>query len=102
MKRSLRDYLLTLIIAVVIFAIAAVFLISFVENLMGDVVQKVGSSEDNGTVETSPQTGEPAGTSTQAQTPVQSSDEIINFLILGLDRSGKHADAIFLVGINAA
>ena len=45
MKRSIRDYLLTLVLAILVFAVAAFFLIRAGETLMGDVVEKIGSDE---------------------------------------------------------
>ncbi len=99
MKRSLRDYLLTLTLAVVIFAVVAVFLIQAAEGLMEDVVTKIGSE------------GETEETVTQEEpkteeVPVQGEnvtpeDVSATFLLLGLDHKKEHVDSIFLVGINA-
>ena len=46
MKRSLRDYLLTLAVAVAVFTVVALFLIRAAEGLMGDVVTKIGAQEE--------------------------------------------------------
>lgn len=101
MKRSLRDYLLTLAVAIVVFTVAAIFLIRAAEGLMGDVVNKIGSQgEENPTEEILTETGEslPVGGG-NVQTP--EADTVCTFLLLGVDHNKKNADAIFLVGINA-
>ena len=46
MKRSLRDYLVTLLLGIVIFSVVAVFVIQAAEGLMEDVVIKIGSNAD--------------------------------------------------------
>lgn len=98
MKRSLKDYLITLVAAVVVFAVVAFFLIGAAESLMGAVVEKVASSSQKEAtpVETAvTQTEEtPAGEAKQK-------DNVVTFLVLGLDKTNKNADAVFLVGINA-
>ncbi len=102
MKRSLRDYLLTLAVAIAVFTVVAVFLIRAAEGLMGDVVHKIGAQEEETKTEEglTPETQEslPAGSDN-----VQTSEEDITatFLFLGVDHNEKNADAIFLVGINA-
>lgn len=96
MKRSLRDFLLTLIIAVVIFAVVAVFLVSFVENLFGDVVDKVGFAGEKN----EEQTSQTAPATQAGAIPEEQEDRIVNFLVIGTDRNGK-ADSLFLIGINA-
>lgn len=99
MKRSLRDYLVTLLLSIVIFSAAAVFLIQAAEELMEDVVIKIGSdvSEEEAAPEEKPQ---------ESVTPDPEQEEVekdvtATFLLLGLDYNKKNADAIFLVGINA-
>jgi len=103
MKRSLRDYLLTLAVAVAIFTVVAVFLIRAAEGLMGDVVNKIGAQEEETNTEESlvPETQEslPAGSGNVQTTPTE--DVTATFLLLGVDHGEKNADAIFLVGINA-
>lgn len=47
MKRSVRDYLLTLILALVIFSVVAFFLIRAAESLMGDVMDKIETQKEN-------------------------------------------------------
>lgn len=101
MKRSLRDYLMTLCLAVLIFTIVAIFLIQAAEGLMQDVVTKIGS-EGTETVEEVPEPTKPAEPQTApsaGETPEQ--DITATFLLLGLDYKEKNADAIFLVGLNA-
>ena len=100
MMRSLRDYLMTLCLAVLIFAIVAIFLIQAAEGLMQDVVTKIGE-EGTETVEKIP---EPTKKPDPEQPPAAEEkveDVTATFLLLGLDYNKKNADAIFLVGINA-
>ncbi|MBR7165244.1 MAG: hypothetical protein IKD18_03100 [Clostridia bacterium] len=47
MKRSIRDFLLTLILALVIFSVVAFFLIRAAESLMGDVMDKIETQKEN-------------------------------------------------------
>jgi LCP family protein required for cell wall assembly len=104
MKRSLRDYLLTLGLAVLIFTVVAFFLIQAAEGLMGDVVNKIGSENVTQT-----QTSEEVSTLPSGETPPQQApssgqqtpDQTATFLLMGVDHSGQNADAVFLVGINA-
>ncbi len=101
MKQSLRDYVITLCLALVIFAVVAFFLIRAGEGLMGDVVHKIGSEKEEvtETLETpSTQESTPAGATPQ---PEKVPDTMATFLLMGLDHSEKNADAIFLVCINA-
>lgn len=107
MKRSLRDYLLTLVLAIVIFAIVAVFLIQAAEGLMKDVVNKIDSDEK---MPEEVVTSEPV----QNEEPVQNQnpegsgeveketqeDISVTFLILGLDYKKEKVDSIFLLGLN--
>lgn len=98
MKRSLRDYILTLVVAVVIFAVVAFFLVQIAEGLMGDVIHKIGSEGEN------PVTEEAGGESAPVVNPGSSSvstDDAVAFLLLGIDQQKNNADAIFLVGINS-
>lgn len=108
MKRSLRDYLVTLVLAVLVFAVVSVFLIQAAEGLMSDVVQKIGSEGETQTQEETVTGGSNSvpETTTQ-QTPVQNEppqqeeDRVLNLLVLGLDQNKQKADVIFLMGINA-
>ncbi|MBR2615848.1 MAG: LCP family protein [Clostridia bacterium] len=100
MKRSVRDYLLTLCVAVVFFAVVAFFLLQAAEGLMGDVVQKIGSQAQEETGEEAVAVGgesTPEGGGSSAS----KEDETVTFLIMGEDFDGENADAIFLLGINA-
>lgn len=99
MKRSLRDYLMTLCLAVLIFTIVAIFLIQAAEGLMQDVVTKIGS-EGTETVEKVPEPTKPADPQ-PAPSETTEKDVTATFLLLGLDYKEKNADAIFLVGLNA-
>ena len=45
MKRSFRDYFISLLLAIVVFAVVGVFLIQAAEGLMTDVVTKIGSED---------------------------------------------------------
>lgn len=98
MKQSLRDFLLTLLISIVVFAVVAFFLIQAAEGLMGDVVGNVRSSRDKGkdlpamneTAENPTATGE----GTQAR-------HTASMLFMVLDDQKKTADAIFFIGINS-
>ncbi len=97
MKRSLRDYLLTLCIAILIFTVTAFFLIQAAEGLMGDVIGKIGSQGETVTTE------EPSTLPSQpSATPDagQQKDVVATFLLIGVDQNKRQADAIFLVGIN--
>ncbi|MBR5295953.1 MAG: LCP family protein [Clostridia bacterium] len=104
MKRSLRDYLLTLVLAVVIFSVAAVFLIEAAEGLMKDVVTKIGSE---GEIEQETVTSEQASVSepetkdTSEQKEEVKEDVFSTFLLLGLDEKKEKLDSIFLIGLNA-
>jgi LCP family protein required for cell wall assembly len=100
MKRSLRDYLITLLLAIVIFSAVAVFLIQAAEGLMEDVVVKIGSDESEATEKLTAEA--PKQEETPAQTgEAEQKDVTATFLLLGLDHSKKNADAIFLIGVNA-
>ncbi|MBR4288822.1 MAG: LCP family protein [Clostridia bacterium] len=103
MKRSLRDYLLTLAVGAAIFTVVAIFLIRAAEGLMGDVVHKIGAQEEetNTGEILNPVTQEslPAGSGNVQTTPTE--EVTATFLLLGVDHGEKNADAIFLVGINA-
>ncbi|MBR2634954.1 MAG: LCP family protein [Clostridia bacterium] len=102
MKRSVRDFLLSLFLAVFVFAAAAFFLIDAAEVLMGDVMNKIGSvqTEENETGEN--QSGDPSDPSAGGvgQNRPHTADTV-NLLLVGEDRYGN-ADAIFLLGINSA
>ena len=99
MKRSLRDYLLTLVLAIVIFAIVAVFLIQAAEGLMTDVVEKIGSDEkEPEQVETSePVQNEENVQNENPQSPGEVQKETeenisVTFLIMGLDYKKEKVD----------
>jgi len=105
MKRSIRDYLLTLCLALVIFSVAAFFLIQVAEGLMGDVVDKIGSDQGKMPNQSDPNsTGElitgdlPIGTDPGTEVKY---DGTVTFLLMGVDQSNENADAVFLVGINS-
>ncbi len=104
MKRSLRDYLLTLVLAIVVFAIVAVFLIQAAEGLMKDVVTKIGSDEEAPEqVETSEpvQKEEPETPEAVGEVEKETTEDItVTFLILGLDYKKEKVDSIFLLGFN--
>ena len=104
MKRSLRDFFLTLLISVVIFAVAAFSLIGIAEGLMSDVVDKIDEAGEEGGESPSTTEGESlpvGGTPSQGIDPGASTkDRCVSFLLVGLDRQHNYADAIFLVGIN--
>ena len=95
MKRSLRDFLLTLGIAVVVFTLAAVFLIRGAEALMNDMVDYLHAKGSPAQTAEGP---DPAATGDPG---APAEDRIISFLVLGLDHEKQNADAIFLVAINA-
>lgn len=101
MKRSLRDYLVTLLLGIVIFSVVAVFLIQAAEGLMEDVVIKIGSEGE--AVEEIPVTQEAPlpGGETDQQPVTEEKDVTATFLLIGLDQNKQNADAIFLVGVNA-
>ncbi len=102
MKQSLRDYLITVCLALVIFAVVAFFLIRAGEGLMGDVVHKIGSEKETETqTAESVETGESQPVGAQPQPPEKTPDTVASFLLLGVDHNKKNADAIFLVCINA-
>lgn len=98
MKRSLRDYLMTLCIAVLIFTVVAFFLIQAAEGLMGDVIGKIGSEGEVATQEEIGVSQTPSGGGSE---PEQQKDAVATFLLMGVDQNKRQADAIFLVGINA-
>ncbi len=97
MKRSLRDFLLTLALAALIFTIVAFFLIQLAEGLMNDVIDKIGAEGTQETVTAQGETNRPASAS---PVPDGKEDKTITFLMLGIDHSKNYADAIFLVGID--
>ena len=100
MKRSLRDYLVTLILGIVVFSVIAVFLIQAAEGLMEDVVTKIGSEADPDAEQV--QTKEDPAPEKETQEAVtEEKDLSATFLLIGLDHKKQNADAIFLVGINA-
>lgn len=101
MKRSLRDYLVTLILGIVIFSVVSVFLIQAAEGLMEDVVIKIGSDAEPDAEQLQTKE-EPAPDDGAQQEPVTEEKDLSStFLLIGLDHNKQNADAIFLVGINA-
>ncbi|MBQ3076164.1 MAG: LCP family protein [Clostridia bacterium] len=101
MKRSLRDYLVTLILGIVIFSVVGVFLIQAAEGLMEDVVIKIGSDAEPDAEQLQTKE-EPVTEDGAQQEPVtEEKDLSATFLLIGLDHKKQNADAIFLVGINA-
>ena len=100
MKRSFRDYLITLLLAIVVFSVVAVFLIQAGQGLMSDVISKLGSSEST-VMDPNSQGGNPAEQTPDPENPEVKKDKAATFLLIGLDYNNKNADAIFLVGINA-
>ncbi len=99
MKRSARDYVLTLTLAVVVFAVVAFFLYQIAQSLMGDVINKIGSEGENPTTQEQNDDGStPVGGGSAASGG--SGDRCAVFLLVGTDRKQGNADAIFLVGIN--
>ena len=101
MKRSFRDFLVTLALALLVFAIVSIFLVKAAEGLMGDVVEKVGSQGE--TQEEVEEAVEPEAENPEetAEEQPQKEDRVLTMLILGLDESGKIAQTILLVGFNA-
>ncbi len=96
MKRSLKDFLLTLVISIVIFAVVAFFLIRAAESLMGDVVGNVRSAgTGNKDVAVINETAE----ATPAGENPQPASQSLSMLFIILDDQGK-ADGIFLLGVN--
>ena len=84
MKRSLRDYLVTLILGIVVFSVIAVFLIQAAEGLMEDVVTKIGSEADPDAEQV--QTKEDPAPEKETQEAVtEEKDLSATFLLVGLD-----------------
>ena len=111
MKRSVRDFFLTLLVSVVIFAVAAFSLIGIAEGLMSDVVDKIdeaGVEGSENTTETSETSAPAGGTPSQGVDPGASTkDRCVSFLVVGLDRQHNHAEnahdeAFFVAGPKAA
>ena len=102
MKRSLRDFLFTLFIAVVIFSVAAFFLLRSVEGLMGDLVNKINHTDSVVTIPET-QTAELPETQTAetSDSPRQQEDNILTFCLVRLNPSKTKAEAILLAGVNA-
>ena len=102
MKRSLRDFLFTLFIAVVIFSVAAFFLLRSVEGLMGDLVTKINKTASTVKISDTATADLPVTNTQDApQTPVHSDDNIVTFCLIRLDPTKTKASAIFLAGVNA-
>ena len=101
MKRSLRDYLVTLLLGIVIFSVVAVFVIQAAEGLMEDVVIKIGSNAepDAEQVQTKEEPAPDEGI--QQEVVTEEKELAATFLLIGLDYNKQNADAIFLIGINA-
>ena len=99
MKRSIRDYFVALLLAIVVFAVVGVFLIQAAESLMSDVVTKIGSEESP--VEQVTEEGEEPEENFDFGFAPEQKDKTVTFLLVGLDYSRENADAIFLVGINS-
>lgn len=99
MKRSFRDFLVTLILALLVFAIVSIFIVKAAEGLMGDVVEKVGSQGEKKeeVIEEEPKEETPEETTEEAP----EEDRVLTVLIVGLDESGKNAQTILLIGFNA-
>jgi len=100
MKRSWRDFLLTLCLAILIFTVVAFFLIRIAEGLMGDLFTKIGSDYEPETVETVTEEGNSAPVQ-GTPAPDANEDVTVTFLLIGADHKKTEADAIFLVGLNA-
>ncbi len=100
MRRSIRDYLVTLCLGIFIFTVVAFFLIRAAEGLMVDVVDKIGSEGQTQTEEV-PETQVPDQPVNSEVLPEAKEDQMVTFLVMGLDLDEKKADSIFLVGINA-
>ncbi len=101
MKRSLRDYLVTLLLGIVIFSVVAVFLIQAAEGLMEDVVIKIGSDSEPEDVTPVTQEDSTPDDGGETQPVTEEKDLAATFLLIGLDHNKQNADAIFLVGVNA-
>jgi len=103
MKNFTRDFVLTVLIAVVVFSVSAFFLLEYAEGLMGDVVDKLdNAAAGNEQTQTSTQEGSlpVGGTPATGGSSTENQDRVVTFLFLGLDQKNLNADAIFLVGIN--
>lgn len=99
MKRSFRDYFISLLLAIVVFAVVGVFLIQAAEGLMTDVVTKIGS--EDAPAEKVTEEGSESGDASDPGAVPEHKDKAATFLLVGLDYTRENADAIFLVGINA-
>ncbi len=98
MKRSIRDYFIALLLAIVVFSALGIFLIQAAEGLMTDVISKIGSQdapEQKVTAEDS------AANEEGGEVGSEKKDKAATFLLIGLDYNRQNADAIFLVGISA-
>lgn len=100
MKRSIRDYLLTLFLAILVFAVVAFFLIRAAETLMGDVVEKIGSEEPVQAEQEKEPEPETTPVQTGGETPDPQAEVTLSFLFMLIDEK-ERADSIFLIGINA-
>ena len=85
MKRSLRDFLFTLFISVVIFSIAAFFVLSFVENLMVDVVEKVQDTEKKQPETVQTAEANVTSTSESPSVPSKSKEDILTFCVIEIE-----------------
>lgn len=94
MKQSLKDFLLTLVISIVIFAVAAFFLITAAEGLMNDVV---GNVHAGGSGKSS---SDSYAISSESGEASERDGKVMTLLFVAMD-DNKQADAIFLLGVDA-
>lgn len=95
MKRSLKDFLLTLVISIVIFAVVAFFLIRAAEGLMGDVVGSVRAPGEGGKGAAN---GEVSAEDPTRTDEVIAESRAVSMLFVVTDEKDR-ADAIFLLGV---
>ena len=95
MKQSVRDFLLSLVVSVVIFAVAAFFLIAAAEGLMSDVVGGVRDPHAKQSSSVVQQTAEESEDGDKNATD----SRVVSMLFVLMD-DDHHADAIFLLGVN--
>lgn len=96
MKQSLKDFLITFIVSVVIFAIVALFLIRAAESLMGDVVGGIRAPGANG--QSVSAVDDPASASNKEEESSENKKSV-TLLFVVTDDKGR-ADAAYLLGVD--
>lgn len=99
--RTLRDFLFTFFIAVLIFSVAAFFLYNSIDGLMGDLVDKINSNPAVVSTADAEPANAPAETGESGEQPTEKTDDIVTFCVVGLDHSKLNADVIYLLAVNA-